>query len=582
MKSQGFAGTSALRGALLLGVWLAGCGSPLEGGAPTTRPDASPFGQPDAGEGARAKREEGKIGKREAKIERQIAENSGLLGATGSGEGGGGAAVGLGGLGTKGMGSGASGFGQAGGNFGAAPEVANTEQFTHHGVNGFAITETDRVSTFSVDVDTASYSIVRRKLREGALPPEAAVRAEELVNALDYRYTPPARGDLFAVHSEVAPHPLASGRHLLRVGVKGEELPTANRPPVHLTFLVDVSGSMSSPDKLPLAQQALHYLVDNLGAEDTVAIATYAGGQSRALEPTPTTRAAAIHDAIDSLRSSGGTAMESGMVLAYDMAQQSYLPGAENRVIVLSDGDANIGRTGHTEVLESISRHAGQGITMSTIGFGMGNYKDTLMEQLADKGDGNYFYVDSLDEAKKIFGTNLAGTIRTIARDVKIQVDLDPAYVHSYRLIGYENRDIADKDFRNDAVDAGEVGSGHQVTALYELILTDKIDGPIGAVRIRAKPPGKDAAAKEWSTPITRSTAPSFDSAGRDMRLAFGVASLAEILRGSPYAAETSYDDVLRIVRGASDLEDASHKELIEMIERAKELSGSQVAARVR
>ena len=204
------------------------------------------------------------------------------------------------------------------------------------------------------------------------------------------------------------------------------------------------------------------------------------------------------------------------------------------------------------------------------------------MEQLADKGDGNYYYIDSEKQAERVFVEKLTGTLVVIAKDVKIQVQWNPDAVKSYRLLGYENRDIADGDFRNDAVDAGEVGSGHQVTALYELILTDKIDGPIGAVRIRAKPPGKDAAAREWSTPITRGTAPNFDSAGRDTRLAFGVASLAEILRGSPHAAEMSYDDVLRIVRRATDLENQDHKELIEMIERAKELSGSQVAARVR
>jgi Ca-activated chloride channel homolog len=551
-------------------------------------------GNPDAGEGARARKEVGGVGKRE--VDRQIAEGGGVLGAMadsdlnqvlgasgagglgvrGSGLGGGGTAEGLGGLGTKG-----AGHSGAVGTLGA-PARTGSERYTDHGVNDFAITATDRVSTFSVDVDTGSYPIARRKLREGSLPPPAAVRVEEFVNYLDYAYTPPADDAMFSVRTELAPHPHAPDRHLLRVGIKGRELPTANRPPVHLTFLVDVSGSMASADKLPLARRALHYLVDNLGPEDTVAIATYAGGERRVLEPTHTTRAQRIHDAIDSLAHGGGTAMASGMELAYAMASDARLEGAENRVIVLSDGDANIGRSSHEGILDTIAGYAGRGITLSTIGFGMGNYQDTLMEQLADRGDGNYAYVDSMDEAKKVFGTDLAGTIRTIARDVKIQVDLDPAAVHAYRLVGYENRDIADRDFRDDRVDAGEVGSGHQVTALYELILTDAAptSAPIATVRLRAKPPGRDRPAREWSVPVGRGSVAGFDAASADTRLVYGVATFAELLRGSPHTAEVSWDDVLRVVRGATDPERDDHRELIELIERARALAMPEVATR--
>ncbi|MCB9677120.1 MAG: VWA domain-containing protein [Alphaproteobacteria bacterium] len=462
-------------------------------------------------------------------------------------------------------------------------QPTGSEAYADYGVNGMVLAEKDNLSTFSVDVDTASYAISRRKLREGGLPPQAAVRVEEFVNAFDYHYDTPKDGRPFAVHMEATANPEVQNHHILRVGVQGRAL-QGERKPVHLTFLADVSGSMNSPDKLGLAKQALHHLVDNLGPEDTVALATYAGSERIVLEPTYTTRKSVIHDAIDNLTSGGGTAMGSGMELAYKMASESYLHGAENRVIVLSDGDANIGRTSHDEILRTIQHYAEEGITLTTVGFGMGNYKDTMMEQLANKGDGNYFYLDSLSEAKKVFGEDLSGTIQTIAKDVKIQVEFDPEAVHAYRLIGYENRDIADRDFRNDQVDAGEVGSGHQVTALYDVVLSDAAAGKdtIATVRMRAKKPGPDSAAKEytWAVPVSAIVS-DFGEASRDARSAWAVATFAEKLRGSPYAEEITYSQIHRYASQASD-DSEDHRELLELIARAAQLSGegSGVAAR--
>jgi Ca-activated chloride channel family protein len=506
----------------------------------------------------------------------------GGLSSRGSGLGGGGSAAGLGTLGPAGApGSGAGALALAPPLREPLPRAIHREEYTDYGLNPMTLTERDAQSTFSIDVDTASYAIARRKLRSGVLPPPAAVRVEEFVNYLPYDYAAPRDGRPFAVQMEAAPHPWSPGHHLLRVGVKGREIDQTHRPPVRLTFLVDVSGSMSSQDKLGLAQEALHFLVGQLGVEDSVAIATYAGRVEKVLEPTPTTRRSRIHAAIDSLSSGGSTAMNSGIDLAYTMAAQAFLEGAENRVIVLSDGDANVGPASHSAILETIAGYAGEGISLSTIGFGMGNYKDTLMEQLADKGDGNYHYVDSMREAEKIFGQDLAGTIQTIARDVKIQVAFDPEQVLAYRLVGYENRDIADCDFRNDAVDAGEVGSGHRVTALYDVVLADEISGPLAELHLRAKPPGPDAPAVEWTTrfPAHRLRA-SFGQASADFRIATAAAGFAEKLRASPHMDEVSYRQIAAVAEGALRPHHDEDGELLELIGEASSLAGEGALAR--
>ena len=595
---------------------------------------------PDAGEGA--KREEGVAG-RSAKAVDEVASppmlttlrapgdpgsdisdgigglvgakgvqiGSGGLGTRGSGIGGGGVAEGLGGLGTKGRGSGSSGYGSGGGVIGARGEggvgsgstsavnvvvkkqapvsvpsdfyddpSSNSEQYTDYGVNRLTITDVDRHSTFAVDVDTASYSISRRKIQSGSLPPAASVRVEEFVNAIDYDYEAPTRIDPpFAVFVEAAPSPFEDQHHILRVGLKGAE-PKAERRPWHLTFLVDTSGSMNRSDKLPLAQESLKYLVDGLGDEDTIAIATYAGSTRVVLEPTPSTDRASILAAIDSLQSGGGTAMDSGMTLAYDMASQTYAPGSENRVIVLSDGDANIGRTHHSDMLETVKGHAEEGITLTTVGFGMGNYKDTMMERLANEGDGNYFYVDSAEEAQEVFGEDLASTIHTIAKDVKIQVEFNPDVVYAYRLIGYENRDIADVDFRNDAVDAGEIGRGHEVTALYDIVLLDEVPaGEIATVRIRAKQPGPDSPAREWTSTFSEdSLKAELADSSQSFRMALAAASFAELLRQSPYAQELSWEQVRKLAVSASR-DTGEDNELVSLIVEAAALDGAAAVA---
>ena len=412
--------------------------------------------------------------------------------------------------------------------------IDNQDEYIDHGVNPFVDTSTDHLSTFSIDVDTASYTQARRRIKDGRLPDLASVRVEEFVNYFDYKYDS-TDAEPFIVHMEGMSDPFREGQHILRVGVQGKRLTQKERPPLRLTFLVDISGSMSSPDKLPLAQQSMHMLVDSLREDDSVSLVTYAGAVRKILSPTYGDDKRAIHDAIDRLMAGGSTAMSSGLDLAYEQAWESFKEGAENRVVILSDGDANVGDTSWESMLEQIKSYADRGVTVSTIGLGMGNYKDTRMEQLANKGDGNNFYVDSQEEAQKIFVDGFLGTMITIARDVKIQMDFNPETVESYRLIGYENRDIADKDFRNDRVDAGEVGAGHSVTALYALKL--KETSPMDAVataRLRYEAPGADKAAKERAFLFRAEQIRETPSS--QLSLAYTAASFAETLRRSPFS----------------------------------------------
>ncbi|MCB9780750.1 MAG: von Willebrand factor type A domain-containing protein [Alphaproteobacteria bacterium] len=462
-----------------------------------------------------------------------------------------------------------------------------SEQYTDHGVNPYTLVEDDAQSTFSIDVDTASFTVARKKLEAGVLPPQEAIRVEEFVNWLDYDYAAPAADSSvpFAVHMDAMPDPFRPGRHIMRVGVQGKEVSRDERPPLHLTFLVDVSGSMSSPDKLPLAKQSLHMLVDSLREDDTIALATYAGRTAKILDPTSAADKGRIHAAIEALNSGGGTAMSSGLDLAYGMAWDSFEAGHENRVIVLSDGDANIGRTSFDEMLSQIKGYADRGVTMTTIGLGMGNYKDTLMEQLSNKGDGNNFYIDSQDAAQRIFVDELGGTLVTIARDVKIQVEFNDDAVHAYRLIGYENRDIADADFRNDKVDAGEVGAGHDVTALYEVILKDGYTRDLATVRLRWEQPGADVdqggqAATERSFKFRdRALAERSDMAARDLRMAYTSATFAEILRNSPGAQELSLDALIAFGKTSARRGEDDDQELIGLMQTARDLGAGTASA---
>jgi Ca-activated chloride channel family protein len=454
-----------------------------------------------------------------------------------------------------------------------AEAPGNTESYTDYGVRSFVVTDVDNTSTFSIDVDTGSYTIARRKLREGRLPPTAAVRVEEFVNFFRQDYPAPTEGD-FSVSSEATASPFRQGKTILRIGVQGRRVDDAQRKRANLVFLVDVSGSMRSSDKLRLVKQSLAVLARSLRSDDLVSICTYAGKVSLVLAPTPASSQGLILAAIRDLEASGSTGMASGIDLAYELAARQAEKGTSTRVIVCSDGDANVGPRSHQQILAMIDSRRKQGIFLSTVGFGMGNYKDTMMEQLADKGDGIYAYVDTLDEAQRLFCEELTSSLEVIARDVKLQVVFDPARVRRYRLIGYENRAIRDRDFRNDAVDAGEIGAGHTVTAVYELELEPGSEGPLGHLNLRAKPaergPGPDLA-REQVFSLTAAVASSFAHGSQRFRFTACVAEFAEVLRNSPHAT-TNLDALQDWLEGARSTDDERDGEFLGLVRRAAAL----------
>ena len=455
------------------------------------------------------------------------------------------------------------------------PEVADPSGFHDYGKNPWVDATKDHLSTFAADVDTASYTLARRMLNEGHLPVAAGVRVEEFVNYFRYKFPEPTPGTPFAIVMDAAPSPLSPGRHILRVGVATKAKSISERKPEHLVFLVDVSGSMSSPDRLELAKTSLRILTNNLGDNDTVALVTYAGDSSLRLPPTDIAHKDRVLAAIDGLHTGGGTAMGSGIDLAYKEAMKGLAPGAVSRVIVCTDGDANVGAHTHQEILAMIEGRAKEGVTLSTIGFGMGNYKDQMLEQLADKGNGNNFYIDSEAAAKKVFQEQLGSMLEVVAKDVKLQVDFDPTLVSRYRLVGYENRDVADSDFRNDRVDAGEVGAGHQVTALYEIELTaagKQAKAPIASLRIRHKQP-EGTVATEAAFPMIGGPAASFENSSADFRFAFATAAFADVLRGGQDAEHWSVAQIAGIARSAAG-EDADRAELVGLIEKTMTLTG--------
>ncbi|WP_437648156.1 vWA domain-containing protein [Sorangium sp. So ce362] len=468
-----------------------------------------------------------------------------------------------------------------------APEPQGSESYRDYGVNPVEDPAKDRLSTFAIDVDTASYAIARRKILDGALPPYQAVRAEEFLNYFDYGYASPTTGP-FAVHLAAAPSPFTVGHHLVRVAVQGRRVPVKERTPVHLVYLVDTSGSMHAPDRIELAKKSLKMLTESLKPGDTVALCTYAGSVREVLAPTGIESKGKILAAIADLSAGGSTAMASGIDLAYRLAERTLVKGHINRVVVLSDGDANVGPTSHDEILKTIKRARDKGITLSTIGFGQGNYKDLMMEQLANQGDGNYAYIDSEAQARRVFSEQVGGMLQVIARDVKIQVDFDPRFVKSYRLIGYENRNVADRDFRNDKVDAGEIGAGHSVTAIYDVELKASAQKGEGAapvvVRLRHKAPlGSDVAEETLVKMAPGAIAPTFDAAPADLRFASAVAGFSEILRHSPHARSWRLSDVEKIARAAASSK-GDQQEFLGVVRRAGALAAGKtdaVAARV-
>ncbi|HTR53861.1 MAG TPA: von Willebrand factor type A domain-containing protein [Kofleriaceae bacterium] len=452
----------------------------------------------------------------------------------------------------------------------------STEDYHDWGKNPWIDTAEDHLSTFAADVDTASYTIARKKLEGGELPPPASVRVEEWVNYFHYAFPLPAGDSHFSAVIDAAPNPFDSRRAVLRVGVATPAKAPGERLPANLVFLVDVSGSMDEPDKLPLAKQALRVLVDHLNAHDTVALVTYAGGSRVILPRTSIDYKDKILAAIDQLESNGSTAMAAGLDTAYEIAAQSLKPGTTSRVIVCTDGDANVGPHSYEDLLKIIDGHARQGVTLSTIGFGMGNYKDTTMEQLADKGNGNNYYIDSPAAAERIFGEQLTSTLEVAAKDVKLQFDFDPQVVARYRLIGYENRAVADKDFKNDQVGGGQVGWGHQVTAMYEVELAHA-GLPLGTLHIRHKAPDAQSSVEDTFA-MAAPPADSLAGAAKDLQFAFAVAALADVLRGNADAQGWSLDAIRSLAADAAG-SDPDRRELLGLIDRARKLRTSTVAA---
>lgn len=422
--------------------------------------------------------------------------------------------------------------------------------FEDYGVNPFIDAEDDNLSTFAIDVDTGSYTVMRRYLRDGNLPPDESVRVEEYVNYFEQEYPLPENG-AFAIHLEGAPTPYGENERyqLVRVGIQGYDVDPAQRPDAMLIFVIDVSGSMDMENRLGLVKESLRLLLDQLRPTDRVGLVVYGSRAHVILEPTSVDSRRTIMRAIDRLEPEGSTNAAEGIMMAYEMAAEYAQPGQINRLILCSDGVANVGQT----AADAILQYAAEGISLSTFGYGMGNYNDVLMEQLADQGDGNYAYIDTLDEAKRVFADKLTATIFTIAKDAKIQVEFNPAVVERYRLLGYENRDVADEDFRNDAVDAGEIGAGHSVTALYEVKFAENSNPAETAltVRVRYADPDTAVVTEIESSLAQQDFAESFTAASPRFQLVATVAEYAEILRDSYWAKDSSLasvsEDVNRI-----------------------------------
>jgi Ca-activated chloride channel family protein len=446
--------------------------------------------------------------------------------------------------------------------------------FENYGTNPFIDTEDDHLSTFGIDVDTASYSVTRRYIRDGHLPPREAVRVEEFVNAFDYNYHPPSHG-AFALHIEGAPSKFGEGKRLqlLRIGIQGRVVPTEHRKNAILTFVIDVSGSMARENRLGLVKRALTLLVEQLRPGDKVAIVVYGSRAKVLLLHTGVEEREKILTVINSLTPEGTTNAEEGLRVGYNLAQRNARVGSINRVILCSDGVANVGQTGPDAILREVRAHVNEGITLTTIGFGMGNFNDILMEQLANKGNGSYAYVDTLNEARRIFVENLTGTLQVIAIDAKVQVDFNPRVVSRFRLLGYENRRLDHEDFRDDNVDGGEIGSGHSVTALYEIKLHEGAVGQLATVFIRHEDPDTRQVTEVSQDIFAAELSDAFEDASPEFQLAAGIAEFAEILGDSFWAQEGSLEAVHQVIGGVlPQVRDKHSEELVHLVHQAGRL----------
>ena len=474
----------------------------------------------------------------------------------------------------------------------ARPLRTDTERYQKQPENPVKAVAQEPVSTFSIDVDTGSYANVRRFLNNGRLPPKDAVRIEEIVNYFPYSYPLPQDGRPFAVHTQTVDSPWQPEAKLIKIGIQAQDTAKKNLPPANLVFLVDVSGSMNSPDKLPLVKKTLRLLTQQLRPQDKVTIITYASGEKLVLPPTSGKDKDTILRAVNSLEAGGATSGERALRMAYDEAQKAFVKNGINRILLATDGDFNVG-VADTETLKSmVAEKRKSGISLSTLGFGTDNYNEEMMEQIADAGDGNYSYIDSEKEAKKVLQHQLTSTLATVAQDVKIQVEFTPATVKEYRLVGYTNRTLRNEDFNNDKVDAGDIGSGHSVTALYEIIPQGKTgwladsryqkapaaDGSkneYAYVKVRYKLPGQSAS-KLIEQPVPARSIP-LAQADADTRLALAAASYAQQLRGGEYNGKLDWSAIEKMAAATRAKDPYGFiAEFQELIGIAKSLSSKQ------
>ncbi len=473
---------------------------------------------------------------------------------------------------------------------GERPQEFNTEEYATIRENPFLASSQNPLSTFSIDVDAASYGNIRRFINQGEMPPTDAVRIEEMVNYFKYNYPQPESDKPFSVNPELVECPWNPQHHLLKIGLQGKEIPTENLPASNLVFLIDVSGSMDYSNKLPLLKKAFRMLTDQLRPQDRVAMVVYAGAAGVVLESTPGNEKAQIKEALDRLQAGGSTAGGAGIQLAYDIAKKNFQEGGNNRIILATDGDFNIGESSNAAMERMIEKKRQEGIFLTVLGFGMGNYKDSKMELLADKGNGNYAYIDNIQEAKKVLVSEFGGTLFTIAKDVKFQIEFNPTKVQGYRLIGYENRALRSEDFNDDKKDAGELGSGHTVTALYEVIPTGVDTGDllksVDDLKYQKQKTERSASrSDEWLTLKLRYKAPngnrsklieqpltgevkSFDEASENLQFAASVAGFGMLLRDSQFKGNLTYDAVAQMARESKGEDQEGYRqEFIRLVE---------------
>jgi Ca-activated chloride channel homolog len=487
----------------------------------------------------------------------------------------------------------------------AAPQMCydaefNTEGYSKINENGFRDVAKEPLSTFSVDVDRASYANVRRYLNSGQLPPADAVRIEEMVNYFNYNYPQPKGNEPFSVNTEMAVCPWDPSHYILKVGLQGKQIDKSNLPPSNIVFLIDVSGSMNAPNKLPLLKSAYTLLVNELRPIDRVAIVVYAGAAGLVLPSTPGSEKGKILDAIERLSAGGSTAGGEGLRLAYAVAKQNFVKNGNNRIVLASDGDFNVGVSSNAEMERLVEAERNNGVFMTVLGFGMGNYKDDKMETIANKGNGNYAYIDNMQEAQKTLVAEFGGTMFTIAKDVKLQLEFNPANVAAYRLIGYENRLLNNEDFNDDKKDAGEIGAGHTVTALYELVPVDAPDvaqhtGRVDALKYQKKPAAAkvdynnefltlklrykepDGNQSKLLVTTVEGAVPQFEKASNNLRFAAGVAAFGMVLRGSEFKNDLTYFQAIEMLKSSKGTDEEGYRgELVRLAKLASRLSGEK------